>query len=128
MRSLSYLIYVTIFAIAVYFIAVEINGHFSKREMSSNQKKAIIDIIALEHALDKYKLDNEVYPPVKKSANASDKPKDITRKITKKDPWGNDYQIIEPGQRGDIDIFSFGADGKAGGEGEDLDIGNWSIK
>ena len=42
-----------------------------------------------------------------------------------KDPWGNPYQYINPGTKSEIDVFSFGADGKAGGTGSDADIGNW---
>ena len=42
-----------------------------------------------------------------------------------KDPWGADYQYRSPGQHGAIDVFSFGADGREGGEGKDADIGNW---
>jgi general secretion pathway protein G len=42
-----------------------------------------------------------------------------------KDPWGNPYQYANPGTRGEIDVYSFGADGKAGGTGTDADIGNW---
>ena len=43
-----------------------------------------------------------------------------------KDPWGNPYQYLQPGRHGAIDIFSFGADGREGGEKNDADIGNWS--
>ena len=43
------------------------------------------------------------------------------------DPWGKPYQYLNPGLRGEIDIFSFGADGQAGGEGSDADIGNWAL-
>src|SRR3546814_21056899 len=42
------------------------------------------------------------------------------------DPWGNPYQYRQPGERGAFDIFSFGADGAAGGEGDGADIGNWN--
>ena len=42
-----------------------------------------------------------------------------------KDPWGNPYQYTNPGTRSEIDVFSFGADGKAGGTGSDADLGNW---
>lgn len=42
-----------------------------------------------------------------------------------KDPWGNPYQYSNPGTHGEIDVYSFGADGKAGGTGSDADIGNW---
>jgi general secretion pathway protein G len=44
-----------------------------------------------------------------------------------KDPWGNPYQYLNPGLRGEIDVFSFGADGVAGGEGFDADIGSWTL-
>lgn len=42
-----------------------------------------------------------------------------------KDPWGNPYQYSNPGTKGEIDVYSFGADGKPGGTGTDADIGNW---
>ena len=42
-----------------------------------------------------------------------------------KDPWGQPYQYANPGLHGEIDVFSFGADGKAGGEGNDADVGSW---
>jgi general secretion pathway protein G len=41
------------------------------------------------------------------------------------DPWGNAYQYLNPGVHGAIDVFSYGADGKAGGEANDADIGSW---
>ena len=41
------------------------------------------------------------------------------------DPWGNGYQYRNPGIHGEIDVFSYGADGKQGGEGDDADIGSW---
>ena len=41
------------------------------------------------------------------------------------DPWGNPYQYLNPGLRGEVDVMSFGADGKSGGEGFDADIGSW---
>ena len=42
-----------------------------------------------------------------------------------KDPWGNVYQYSNPGTRSEIDVYSFGADGKLGGSGLDADVGNW---
>jgi general secretion pathway protein G len=41
-----------------------------------------------------------------------------------KDPWGNPYQYSNPGTRSEIDVMSYGADGKPGGTGTDADIGN----
>ena len=46
-------------------------------------------------------------------------------KAVPKDPWGNDYRYIAPGEHGDYDLLSFGRDGKPGGDGEDADIVNW---
>jgi general secretion pathway protein G len=45
-----------------------------------------------------------------------------------KDPWGNVYQFANPGTNGEIDVYSFGSDGKPGGIGLDADIGNWQPK
>ena len=42
------------------------------------------------------------------------------------DPWGNPYQYLIPGEHGRYDIFSMGADGRVGGEGDNADIGNWN--
>jgi len=41
------------------------------------------------------------------------------------DPWGRQYEFLNPGLKGEIDVFSFGADGQPGGEGKDADIGSW---
>ena len=43
------------------------------------------------------------------------------------DPWGNPYQYLNPGINSEIDVMSWGADGKAGGEGVDADIGSWML-
>ena len=42
------------------------------------------------------------------------------------DPWGKPYLYRLPGEKGEVDIYSLGRDGKAGGEGEDADVGNWN--
>jgi general secretion pathway protein G len=44
---------------------------------------------------------------------------------TLKDPWGHEFQYRNPGQHGEFDIFSYGADGQMGGEGRDADITSW---
>jgi general secretion pathway protein G len=92
------------------------------------------DIASIVAALNIYKLDNFVYPSteqglealVTKPSGQPDAP-NWTQRLDRipKDPWGRPYQYQHPGQHGDIDIYSFGADGKAGGEGEAADIGNW---
>ncbi len=49
----------------------------------------------------------------------------LRKSAVPKDPWGNDYQYRFPGQHGPFDLFSNGADGQPGGEGEDADIVSW---
>jgi len=93
------------------------------------------DIDALEGALRLYRLDNFSYPETQHGLEALvTRPNDPTIKnwnpegyIEKlnKDPWGNPYQYLNPGNHGPIDIYSFGADGKPDGEGPAADIGNW---
>jgi general secretion pathway protein G len=45
-----------------------------------------------------------------------------------KDPWGNDYQYISPGTEGPYDLYSYGADGQEGGEGNDADLSVWATR
>ena len=42
------------------------------------------------------------------------------------DPWGREYLYLSPGENGEVDLFSYGADGLPGGEGQNKDLGNWS--
>ena len=99
-------------------------------------EKAKADIKTIEQALQMYRLDNRQFPSITDgldalvtppdSLNAGERYRDggyIQRLPT--DPWGNDYQYIIPGELGAFDIYSFGADGRVGGEGMDADIGNW---
>lgn len=94
------------------------------------------DVRALEAALQLYKLDNFRYPSTDQGLQALvEKPSGSPEaKRWKeggymdrlpKDPWGNDYQYLNPGVKGAIDIMSLGADGQPGGEGADQDVGNW---
>jgi general secretion pathway protein G len=98
--------------------------------------KAQQDIRAMESALNLYKLDNFRYPSTDQGLEALvEKPAGTPEARNwkaggyldrlPKDPWGVDYQYLNPGVHGDIDIYSHGADGRPGGEGVDADIGNW---
>lgn len=98
--------------------------------------KAQADVRALESALNMYKLDNFRFPSTEQGLRAlSERPNTPPEArnwrnggyITSlpQDPWGNPYQYLSPGQHGSIDVFSLGADGKVGGDGDDADIGNW---
>ena len=92
------------------------------------------DINTLVQSLKRYKLDNQRYPSAEQGLDA------LVRKPTAgspppnwkpyldklpADPWGRPYQYLNPGVRGEIDVFSFGADGQAGGEDKNADIGSW---
>ncbi|MDX3882958.1 MAG: type II secretion system major pseudopilin GspG [Sphingomonas sp.] len=99
-------------------------------------EKAKADISLLEQAMEMYRLDNLTYPGTADGLQALvAPPASLTRperyrrggyvKKLPEDPWGNPYQYASPGQHGAFDIFSYGADGREGGEGDDADIGNW---
>lgn len=100
--------------------------------------KARHDIQALESALDVYRLDNYVYPTTDQGLEALVSPPTSAPeapnwkqggyiKKLRKDPWGNDYLYLSPGEHGDVDIYSLGADGAPGGEGVYADIGSWDL-
>lgn len=92
------------------------------------------DVNNLMQALKLYKLDNQRYPSSEQGLSALvAKPtagtvppnwKPYLDKLPS-DPWGHPYQYANPGLKGEIDVFSFGADGVVGGEGRDADIGSW---
>ena len=94
------------------------------------------DVNAIVQALKLYRLDNGTYPSTDQGLQA------LVQRPTSnpvapnwkqggylerlpKDPWGSDYQYLQPGVKGEIDVFSLGADRARGGEGNNADIGNW---
>lgn len=96
------------------------------------------DIATVMQALKLYKLDNHRYPTTEQGLQA------LLAKPTigpaadgwktggyldklPKDPWGNPYQYLSPGIKGEIDVISLGADGQPGGDGNDADIGSWEL-
>ncbi len=99
----------------------------------SKQKAAKAQISLLETALDTFRLDMGRYPTSEEGLEAlRTKPADSEKwdgpYIPKKvplDPWSNPYEYQSPGENGEYDITSFGADGTANGEGENKDIVNW---
>lgn len=94
------------------------------------------DISSLLQAVKLYRLDNRRYPSTEQGLQAL-VTKPSTGAVPEKwqpyldklplDPWGKPYQYLMPGTHGEVDIFSFGADGLPGGEGFDSDIGSWSL-
>ncbi len=96
------------------------------------------DIRAVESALKLYRLDNFKYPTTEQGLEALvTQPSDPSIRNWRQggyldklpmDPWNNPYQYMYPGQQGEFDIFTFGADNQPGGEGINADIGNWNIR
>ena len=96
------------------------------------------DIAAILSALKLYRLDNQRYPTAEQGLAALTarpsqpplppnwKPNGYLERLPK-DPWGQPYQYLNPGLRGEIDVYSFGADGQPGGTGIDADIGSWDL-
>ncbi|MBU0733625.1 MAG: type II secretion system major pseudopilin GspG [Proteobacteria bacterium] len=99
----------------------------------SRQNAAKVQIALFETALDTYRLDTSKYPTTDQGLQAlRGKPSGVERwdgpylpKDVPLDPWGHPYQYRSPGEHGDYDIVSLGADGNPGGEGEDEDVVNW---
>ena len=100
------------------------------------KEKAKADVSVLEQAVESYRLDNFVFPTTEQGLSAlTAPPAGLNRpdryrdggyiRRLPDDPWGNPYQYAYPGERSRFDVFSLGADGKKGGEGDDADIGNW---
>ena len=100
-------------------------------------EKARADIRNIDSAMKFYRLDNFAYPTSEQGIEALvNKPNDPSVRNWKeggyldrlpKDPWGNPYLYLNPGNNGEIDIYTLGRDGRPGGEGVDADIGNWNI-
>ena len=108
------------------------------RTGESRVAAARVDISTLMSALKLYKLDNQRYPTTEQGLNAlvakpdaapvppNWKPGGYLERLPK-DPWGRPYQYLNPGLKGEVDVFSYGADGQSGGTGIDADIGSWDL-
>jgi len=92
------------------------------------------DVNNIVQALKLYRLDNQRYPTSEqglealiRKPSANPTPGNWRPYLEKlpNDPWGRPYQYLNPGVKGEIDVMSLGADGKAGGDGNDADIGSW---
>ena len=134
-RGFTLLEVVVVVAILAILAAVVV-PQFLDRPGEARQVRAKQDIAAVVTALNLYRLDNYSYPSTDQglealvSKPAGSPPADNWRaggylQRLPVDPWGQPYRYLNPGRHGDIDVYSLGADARAGGEGEDTDIGNW---
>ena len=99
-------------------------------------QKVFADFNSIETALKIYRLDNYVYPTTEQGLEALVVPSNLEPaprnfkpggylSEVPRDPWGRPYLYLQPGEQGEVDIYSLGADGLSGGEEQNADIGNW---
>ncbi len=125
------MVVVIIIGILAAIVAPNVIGRVDDAQIT----KARAEIANIEAALKMYRLDNFAYPTTEQGLEALvTKPNDpnvrnwseggyMDRLPT--DPWGNDYLYLNPGNNGEIDIYTLGRDGRPGGDDVDADIGNW---
>lgn len=127
------MVVVVILAVLAAFVAPKLMD----RPDEARLVKVKQDIGAIASSLQLYKLDNFVYPTTDQGLEALvNKPEDDPEPRNwkqyldqlPKDPWGNPYLYVSPGEHGDFDLFTYGADGQDGGEGVNATIGNWDEK
>ena len=99
-------------------------------------QKVQADFKAIGTALKLYRLDNYVYPTSEQGLEAlveastlDPEPRNFKKggylPELPLDPWGRPYLYLSPGENGEFDLYSLGADGLSGGEGQNADVGNW---
>lgn len=99
-------------------------------------QKVQADFKAIGTALKLYRLDNYVYPSSEQGLEAlveastlDPEPRNFKQggylPEVPIDPWGRPYLYLSPGENGEFDLYSLGADGLSGGDGQNADIGNW---
>lgn len=119
-------------------LAAIITPRIMDRPSKARVTAAKQDIRVIESALNMYKLDNYNYPSTEQGLEAlvekpdGDPPAPNWQKggyldKVPKDPWGREYKYLQPGQHGEVDVYTLGADGKKGGEGPNRDLGNWNV-
>ena len=122
------LIVMVILGLLVALVGPKFFGHLGKSKLKA--AKAQIELFGT--ALDSFRLEVGRYPISQEGLNALQESTGIKgwdgpylRKEVPADPWGNPYQYQSPSEHGEYEILSYGADGSAGGEGEDQDVMSW---
>ncbi len=128
------MVVIAILGIMAAVVVPKLVGHTDTAKIAAAKQ----DIANIKQALILYKLDNGRYPTTEQGLQAlvtkptsgpipkSWKMDGYLEKVPM-DPWGNPYQYLYPGVRGEFDIFSYGADGQPGGDGTNADIGSWDL-
>lgn len=129
---LELLVVIVILGILASFVAPQLIGSVYKAQLQ--QMKTDFNTIGSQ--LQTYKLNHYVYPTTEQGLEAlvsktdlepipKNYPADAYLPKLPKDPWDRPYLYVQPGEHGKFDIYSLGADGVVGGEGENADVGNW---
>jgi general secretion pathway protein G len=128
------MVVVVIIGLLTAVVTTQVMGRVDDARVNKVQQ----DIKALELALQMYRLDNSRYPTTEQGLAAlvqkptiepippNWRPGGYLQRYSK-DPWKEDYIYVSPGEHGEYDLYSLGADKKEGGEGPDADIGNWNL-
>ena len=130
------LIEVLVVVVILGILAAFVVPKFFDKPGEARQVKARSDIQSLSTSLNMYRLDNFAYPSTNQGLEALvSQPGGLPEARNwkaggyvdrlPKDPWGRDYVYLSTGQRGDFDLYTLGADGQPGGEGENADIASW---
>ena len=122
------IVVMVIIGILASIVYVKFTGRIG--ESKQNAAKAQIEIF--DQALELFRLDTGRYPTTSEGLNALMVDPGIEgwngpylKKAIPNDPWKRPYNYQSPGAHGDYDLYSYGADGSAGGEGDNRDINNW---
>ena len=123
------LVVLAIIGILISMVAPNVLGRVDQ----AKQQKVFSDFKAIQTALTLYRLDNHSYPPSDAGLQSLVSSAGSGRNFREggyltevpKDPWGNGYLYLFPGQHGDFDLYTMGADGVAGGTDQNADVGNW---
>lgn len=132
------LIEIMIVVVIIAILAAVVIPRILDRPDQARVTAAKADIAIIMQQLKLYRLDNAAYPSTDQGLQAlTVKPTTTPAPMNWKtggyleklpnDPWGRPYQYLNPGLKGEIDIFSLGADGQPGGEGNNADIGSWNL-
>jgi len=134
-RSRGFTLMELLVVLAILGLLVSLVGPQVLNQLGGAKTKTTkIQIRDLEQALEMYKLDVGRYPSTSEGLDALvDKPGDalgwngpyLKGSKVPKDPWNRDYHYKYPGERAEVDIFSYGQNGSPGGDGEDADVNNW---
>lgn len=122
------LLEIMVVLIIIGVMAALVAPRFVERADEAKVEATKVQMKNIEQALKLYRLQNGKYPASGEGLNAlASAGKGGKRYLDSvpKDAWGGDFVYLNPGVHGDVDILSYGADGKAGGSGFDADVGNW---